>query len=674
MMAYDKGWAAVNRLIRAGRSFSGREQNCCFLNLGATQFANVSSAVGLNLPDDGRGLALTDWDGDGRVDFWQTNRNGPRVRFLKNEYQTEHDFLALRLTGTHTNRDAIGARVEVHLSGQPQPLIKSIYAGSGYISQSSKWLMFGLGKAVDIDRVIVRWPGGDSEEFAGMVPNHHYQLVEDSGRATPWETPRLGPWKATPAAEPLLPAASRVVLLQPAPLPQQLVCRDLEGVERPIVEHLSGSRGLLINLWATWCPNCLEELAAWSNAQQALSDAKIDVLAICVDEPTGDAAADRRRIGDFAAKRQLPFAVAKGDHDLVEILNVFQRAFIGRQSDLPLPSSVLIDPQGRLAVIYKGPVDAEQVVRDAALMGASTDVIFRGALPFDGQWLERPPTTSARLAAVALIEHGYQQAAEAYARQLLPRYDPTTRDSTFDREQAQQADQEFASLHHLLGAIEFDRQQYQASREHYESALLLDPYNRGLRRELLRTLLRMGQVEPAAAQLEAMLQSHADDPESLTELARIRVQLGQPDAAMDLYESSLSIQPAVEVRFELANLLRDQKRYAEAVEQYRRVLAEVPSPVVLNNLAWLLATASDDRVRNGGEALQLAQRACEVTSNQVPKMLGTLAAAYAEQGDFRSAARVLGQAIALAQAGDADLVPELEQRLRQYENKQPTRD
>ena len=67
-------------------------------------------------------------------------------------------------------------------------------------------------------------------------------LVEDSGRATPWETPRLGPWKATPAAEPLLPAASRVVLLQPAPLPQQLVCRDLEGVERPIVEHLSGSR------------------------------------------------------------------------------------------------------------------------------------------------------------------------------------------------------------------------------------------------------------------------------------------------------------------------------------------------------------------------------------------------------------------------------------------------
>ena len=90
---YDKGWAAVNRLIRAGRSFSGREAKLLFSNLGPERFANVSSAPRSNLPDDGRGLALTDWDWDGRVDFWMTNRNGPRIRFLKNEYQTAHDFL-----------------------------------------------------------------------------------------------------------------------------------------------------------------------------------------------------------------------------------------------------------------------------------------------------------------------------------------------------------------------------------------------------------------------------------------------------------------------------------------------------------------------------------------------------------------------------------------------------
>ena len=168
IFAYDKGWAAVNRLIRAGRSFSGRERNCCFLNVGQTRFANISSSVDLNLADDGRGLSATDWDWDGRVDFWVTNRNGPRVRFLKNEYASGFDFLALRLVGTQSNRDAIGARVQLFLEGQTQPLIRTVYTGVGYISQSTKWLHFGLGREATVARVVVRWPGGETETFRGI--------------------------------------------------------------------------------------------------------------------------------------------------------------------------------------------------------------------------------------------------------------------------------------------------------------------------------------------------------------------------------------------------------------------------------------------------------------------------------------------------------------------------
>ena len=90
---------------------------------------------------------------------------------------------------------------------------------------------------------------------------------------------------------------------------------------------------------------------------------------------------------------------------------------------------------------------------------------FAGALPFPGQWLERPPVTTARQAAVALIEHGYQDAAEDYARQLLPVYDPANRRCA-DRTEALRSRrrQEFSSLHHLLGAIMFDRQQYEEAR------------------------------------------------------------------------------------------------------------------------------------------------------------------------------------------------------------------
>src|SRR6186997_1828092 len=104
--------------IRDGQSFSGRERNCFFLNTGyrhrrPLHFADASAATALDLPDDARGMVMTDWDGDGDLDVLLTNRNAPRVRFLRNDCASGH-WLAIRLTGDpakNTPRDAIGARV-----------------------------------------------------------------------------------------------------------------------------------------------------------------------------------------------------------------------------------------------------------------------------------------------------------------------------------------------------------------------------------------------------------------------------------------------------------------------------------------------------------------------------------------------------------------------------------
>ena len=137
---------------------------------------------------------------------------------------------------------------------------------------------------------VVRWPGGEAETFdAAQCPIDTTCWWKHRVERLPGKHHDSGPWKSSPAAEPPLPASSRVVLLEPAPLPRQLLCRDLDGHPQPIVARLNGSRGLLINLWATWCTNCLQELSQWSHARQALNDAGIDVLTICVDEPTDDA-------------------------------------------------------------------------------------------------------------------------------------------------------------------------------------------------------------------------------------------------------------------------------------------------------------------------------------------------------------------------------------------------
>ena len=183
-MEYDKAWSALNLLIRAGKPFSGGERNCAFLNLGKTdtRFANISSASGLDFADDGRGLAYADWDGDGDLDLWLTNRNGPRVRFIRNNTPTgpNASWLALTLQGSTSNRDAIGARVEVHLKGEKTPRIRTVTAGHGHLSQSSKTIHFGLGgNDPEIDHLTVRWPGGQTEKFPTVNANSRYHLLQD---------------------------------------------------------------------------------------------------------------------------------------------------------------------------------------------------------------------------------------------------------------------------------------------------------------------------------------------------------------------------------------------------------------------------------------------------------------------------------------------------------------
>ena len=166
--------------LRIGRSFSGQERHCAFLNLGELTFANVSSVSGLDHIEDGRGLALTDWDLDGDVDFLLTNRNAPMFRFLRNGIQADNHFASFKLTGNQSNRDAIGARIRIKLKGGDW-LTKTVTAGSGFISQSSKRITFGLGKSEVIEKVIIQWPDGSEDSLDDLAIDQHYLIEQTMG-------------------------------------------------------------------------------------------------------------------------------------------------------------------------------------------------------------------------------------------------------------------------------------------------------------------------------------------------------------------------------------------------------------------------------------------------------------------------------------------------------------
>jgi enediyne biosynthesis protein E4 len=142
---------------------------------GSFREAGGEAGGGFNLPKVGRGLAYGDFDRDGDADILMTTNNGPAYLF-RNDQLSGNRSIRFHLVGTKSNRDAIGATVKIFHAGSTQSrLVKS---GSSYLSQSELPVTFGLGKRDKIDRVVIQWPSGRSEEYKDLAAGRTYEWVE----------------------------------------------------------------------------------------------------------------------------------------------------------------------------------------------------------------------------------------------------------------------------------------------------------------------------------------------------------------------------------------------------------------------------------------------------------------------------------------------------------------
>ncbi len=151
-----------------------------FHNNGRGGFADISSTIGgsFTSPKVGRGLAYGDFDRDGDLDLLITTNNGPAYLY-RNDQQTGNHRLRVRLIGTQSNHDAIGATVRLFYGGLTQTRV--VKGGSSYLSQSELPLTFGLGKHDSVDRMVVEWPSGRTEEFKSLNIDHRYECTETKG-------------------------------------------------------------------------------------------------------------------------------------------------------------------------------------------------------------------------------------------------------------------------------------------------------------------------------------------------------------------------------------------------------------------------------------------------------------------------------------------------------------
>ncbi|MEP6467155.1 MAG: CRTAC1 family protein [Parafilimonas sp.] len=156
-----------------------------FLNQGRGQFVDVAAAAGAAFatPKIGRGLAYGDFDRDGDVDLLMTTNNGAAFLF-RNDQLAGNRALRFHLTGTRSNRDAIGAVVRIVYDGASQS--RMVKSGSSYLSQSELPVTFGVGGRDRISRVFVEWPSGRTEDYADVETGRAYDWIEGRGM-----TPRV---------------------------------------------------------------------------------------------------------------------------------------------------------------------------------------------------------------------------------------------------------------------------------------------------------------------------------------------------------------------------------------------------------------------------------------------------------------------------------------------------
>lgn len=162
-------------------TLNGYERNALFWNLGGGRFLDVGFLTGANRIEDGRGVAVADFDRDGRQDMVVQNLDQPAA-LLMGRGEVGH-WLQVELVGRGGNRDAVGALVRAHLddagAGKSRIVTRQASAVTGFLGSSSPVLHLGLGDAERVERLEIRWPSGEERVLRDVAADQRIRVRED---------------------------------------------------------------------------------------------------------------------------------------------------------------------------------------------------------------------------------------------------------------------------------------------------------------------------------------------------------------------------------------------------------------------------------------------------------------------------------------------------------------
>ena len=639
---YLDSWQPLIDSMLTGSSFSGRERNCCFLNTRKNQFADISAASGLNQIDDTRSIAVTDWDHDGDLDIWMTNRNGPRVRFLRNDLPTDNSFVAFRLEGDpdeNCPRDAFGARVTLTVkddAGSKSTRIETLYGGDSFISQSSKWIHFGLRPNETILNATVRWPGSrDPESFTDISDGQRFRLKQGSGKAAAVASPESqAKLQPSPLVGPPIRTTGRLKINLDRAV-GDLTFRDFDN--QLVTKKVPLEQPVLMTFWASWCGPCREELKELANTD--LGD--IDLVAVNIESATGN---DAPTVGEMTTILDgIGFNGTRGiaTEKLIKTLNSQHLKSIFVRYDLPLPVSFLIDTEGMLRVVYKGRLDVAQMKKDAAQLNLKGLAAKSLAVPFPGRWTEQVLNGNPVDVAKVHIQNGNPADGREFLTWYLDKFESVGNLRNDSHAESQRRG--ISDIHYQLARIAYLEKKPDVAFEHTKTAIELNPESGPALVGAVSYLVARGRYEEATPFAQPLEKISGGDP-------RAEYQLGAWAAGTNDFAKAID-------------------HYTLAIETEKRMF------LAANNLAWILATNPDAKFRDGARAVKAAELACEATNYSDHRLFDTLAVSWAEAGDFAKAIQSAKRGIELAKAkNDQAVVKLLGERIQLFQSGKPFRE
>ena len=605
-------------MLREGRSFSGLERNCVFLNTFGNEksqqkFANISAVSGFDFPDDCRALCHVDWDNDGDLDIWVTNRNQPRLRLLRNESDSTNQFVQIAMTGNgqDANRNAIGGRVTIYLKNRdtndgrkyPDKMVQTVYAGDGFLSQGTRWLQFGLGPDAQIEKVEAHWPNAESttEVFTGIEVNGRYELVQGTGQATDRAIDRSN-LVLKPSVQEAKATVEKhripVIFNIPAPAITYL---NFDG-QKKVVQRKQ-DQSVLINLWSSTCRPCIKELTEFRERRAELEKAGLRVLAISIDELTCEVDDPLDSSKKLAERLQIPFEHGMADPALIEQLQIMHSQLINLDRPLPLPSSFLINREGNVDVIYKGAVTVDTLLQDVKFESLDLKKRFLRSAAFPGRSIGHPISMEPLQleASIVHLRRGREALNNGQIQNALVEY-----------KLAMEINPESPFAHNDYAlALKLDNQ-VSESVPHFRKAVQQMPSQPQFRVNLAQSYISLNRDAEAEEQLQTVIRKIPKHSDAHFYLGVIAMKRRDVQAAQQKFEQAVKCNRRHgRAHFSLGNLFVQQNKLDQARQSFLQTLSiDANDPVVLVSLAQV-----EVRAKNFEEASEYSAKAVQIQPN-----------------------------------------------------------